>query len=60
LGKPIKDILVDALTELKYTDVESEADLILTYVDGFATTILLKSEVVDKDKLLQTLRKKYK
>ncbi|MBT8327458.1 MAG: TetR/AcrR family transcriptional regulator [Bacteroidia bacterium] len=60
MSKPMKDILISALVEMKYIDAESEADLILSYLDGFATTILLKGEVVDKNKLLQTLRKKYK
>ncbi|PCJ64779.1 MAG: hypothetical protein COA58_10920 [Bacteroidetes bacterium] len=60
MGKPMRDILIEALTELKYRDPEAEADLILAYLDGFATTVLLKGDIVDKDRLLQTLRKKYK
>ena len=40
-------------------DAEAEADLIMAYMDGFATTILLKGDVVDKERLLQTLRRKY-
>ena len=60
MAKPMRALLVEALNELKYSDVEAEADLILSYVDGFATTILLKGDFVDKDRLLQALRKKYK
>lgn len=59
MSKPIKDVLVNALAELKYADAEAEADLVLSYIDGFATTILLKADTVNKEKLLQTLRKKY-
>lgn len=59
MSKPIRDIAVKALEQLKYEDVEAEADLIMSYMDGFATTILLKHDVVDKNRLLKTLRKKY-
>lgn len=59
MSKPLKQQLMDALTELKYADVESEADLIMAYMDGFSTTLLLNRDQVDKDKLLQVLRKKY-
>ncbi len=59
MAKPLKGLIMDALKELKYTDVESEADLIMAYMDGFSATILLKGDVVDKEKLLHVLRKKY-
>ena len=59
MSRPTRDILMEALKEMKYLDAEAEAELILSYVDGFATTILLKSDSVDKDRLLETLRKKY-
>ena len=59
MSKPTKDILVKALTEMKYADVDAEADLIMSYVDGFATTILLKRDSIDTTRLLETLRKKY-
>ena len=52
MSKPTKDILVKALTDLKY-------DLIMSYVDGFATTVLLKRDSINTAKLLETLRKKY-
>ena len=60
LAQPIRNLISEALTEMKYAEVESETELIMSYLDGFATTILLKSEVVDKDKLLKALRNKYK
>jgi AcrR family transcriptional regulator len=59
LSQPLKDLLMKALDELKYPDASAEADLIMAYMDGFATTLLLKKEVVDKEKLLNVLRKKY-
>ncbi|MDB4106860.1 TetR/AcrR family transcriptional regulator [Bacteroidia bacterium] len=58
-SRPIKEVLVNSLNELKYFDADAEADLIMSYMDGFASTILLKGEVVNKDKLLHALRKKY-
>jgi len=59
LAQPIREMLAAALTELKYADIEAEVDLIESYLDGFATTILLKGDSVNKERLLQTLRKKY-
>lgn len=59
MSHPMRDLLIAALSELKYVDVQEEADLIESYIDGFATTILLKGASVNKDKLLQILRKKY-
>jgi AcrR family transcriptional regulator len=59
MSKPTKDILVKALTEMKYADVDAEADLIMSYVDGFATTVLLKRDSINTTRLLETLRKKY-
>ena len=59
MSKPTKDILVKALTELKYADVDAEADLIMSYVDGFATTVLLNRDSINTAKLLETLQKKY-
>tara|TARA_B110000240_G_scaffold37715_1_gene41725 strand:+ start:184 stop:708 length:525 start_codon:yes stop_codon:yes gene_type:complete len=59
MSKPIKDILVKALTELKYADADAEADLIMSYVDGFTTTVLLKRDSIDITRLVETLRKKY-
>jgi len=59
MSKPTKDILVKALTEMKYADADGEADLIMSYVDGFATTVLLKRDSINTTRLLETLRKKY-
>lgn len=59
MSKPIKTLLMNALTELKFIDVEIEANLIMSYIDGFATTVLLKGSLINKNKLLETLRKKY-
>lgn len=59
MSKPTKDILVKALTEMKYADVDAEADLIMSYLDGFATTVLLKRDSINTTRLLETLRKKY-
>ncbi len=59
MSEPIKEILVNSLQEMKYLDADAEAELILSYMDGFATTILLKSNTIDKNRLLETLRKKY-
>ena len=59
MSKPTKDILVKALTEMKYADVDAEADLIMSYVDGFATTVLLKRDSINTTRLLEALRKKY-
>jgi AcrR family transcriptional regulator len=59
MSKPTKEILVKALTEMQYADADAEADLIMSYVDGFATTILLKRDSIDTTRLLETLRKKY-
>jgi AcrR family transcriptional regulator len=60
MSKPTKDILVKALTEMQYADADAEADLIMSYVDGFSTTVLLKRDSIDTTRLLETLRKKYK
>lgn len=59
MSKPTKDILVKALTEMKYADADAEADLIMSYVDGFATMVLLKRDGINTARVLETLRKKY-
>ncbi|MCH1473250.1 MAG: TetR/AcrR family transcriptional regulator, partial [Bacteroidia bacterium] len=38
----LKEMLEDALKELKYTDAVSEADLIMAYFDGFISTVVLR------------------
>jgi len=58
--QPIRDILIHAFKKLKYSNPEIEADLIGAYMDGFATTLLLKYAEIDKEKLLNAIRKKHK
>ena len=53
------ELLVGALESLHYENPEMEAHLILSYVDGFMMTLLLKSNNIDKEALLKTLRSKY-
>ena len=57
--EPLKDILVKAFKELKYSNPEIEAELILAYTDGFATTVLLKNNI-NPNEMLSTIQKKYK
>ena len=59
VAQPIRGVLREALAELQYADIEAEVDLIESYMDGFITTILLKGESVNKERLLAALRKKY-
>ena len=56
----LKGILVESFKQLNYLDPDAEADLVLAYVDGFATTILVKGHLIDKERLLKTVRTKYK
>lgn len=56
---PLRDALEKAFKQLKYSNPKIETDLIITYMDGFATSLLLKQNQVNKKELLQTLRKKY-
>lgn len=55
----LKEMLEDALKELKYTDATSEADLIMAYFDGFISTVVLKNDQDLSSRLLHTLKKKY-
>lgn len=55
----LRDMLELDLNELKYTDVNSEAELIISYFDGFVSTVLLRNNESLKINLLQTLMKKY-
>jgi hypothetical protein len=55
----LRDMLELDLNELKYTDVNSEAELIIAYFDGFVSTVLLRNNESLKINLLQTLMKKY-
>ena len=55
----LKEMLEDALKELKYTDAVSEADLIMAYFDGFISTVVLRNDQDLSSRLLHTLKKKY-
>jgi AcrR family transcriptional regulator len=55
----LKEILEEALKELKYTDAVSEADLIMAYFDGFISTVVLRNDQDLSSRLLHTLKKKY-
>lgn len=55
----LKEMLEDALKELKYTDATSEADLIMAYFDGFISTVVLRNDQDLSSRLLHTLKKKY-
>ncbi|MEK9600326.1 MAG: TetR/AcrR family transcriptional regulator [Bacteroidota bacterium] len=55
----LKEMLEEALKELKYTDAVSEADLIMAYFDGFISTVVLRNDQDLSSRLLHTLKKKY-
>lgn len=55
---PLKAILVNAFTDLKYEEPELEAELILLYLDGFGSAIL-KGMVKDLKPMTDFLIKKY-
>lgn len=55
----LKEMLEEALKELKYTDAVSEADLIMAYFEGFISTVVLKNDQDLSSRLLHTLKKKY-
>lgn len=55
----LKEMLEEALKELKYTDAVSESDLIMAYFDGFISTVVLRNDQDLSSRLLHTLKKKY-
>ena len=55
----LKEMLEEALKELKYTDAVSEADLIMAYFDGFISTVVLRNDQDLSSRLFHTLKKKY-
>ena len=55
----LKDLLEKSLMDLKYPDPLIEAELIISYFDGFITTVVLKNDSSLASRLLQTLQKKY-
>lgn len=56
--EPIRLVLTDAFSKLKYDDPAAEAELVLMFLDGAATAILLH-EPVNKKEIIEALLKKY-
>lgn len=56
--EPIKLVLTDAFKKLKYEKPEVETELILMFLDGAATAILLH-EPANKKEVFEALLKKY-
>ncbi len=56
--EPIKLVLTDAFTKLKYEDPAAETELVLMFLDGAATAILLHEPDNKKD-IIDALLKKY-
>lgn len=44
MSNPLYEKLTEIFTKLDYADPEAEADLVLLFIDGLATTILLKDK----------------
>ncbi len=44
VSNPVYEKLTEIFTELNYADPRAEADLVLLFIDGLATTILLKDK----------------
>lgn len=59
LFDPVRDVILDALKDLNYADAEAETYLIMSYIDGFMTTLLLHQDKIKSEELLDALRKKY-
>ncbi len=59
LFEPLRVLILDALNDLNYIGAEAEAYLILSYIDGFMTTLLLHQDQIKSEELLNALRKKY-
>lgn len=55
---PVRLVLKDAFTQLGYTDPEAETELLLMYLDGMATALLLH-EPDNKVAILEALKRKY-
>jgi AcrR family transcriptional regulator len=56
---PLKLVLKSAFEKLNYADPAAEAELLLMFVDGAATALLLH-EPNNKTEILNTLKSKYK
>lgn len=57
--EPLKVVLKSAFEKLNYNDPTAEAELLLMFVDGAATALLLH-EPNNKTEILNTLKSKYK
>ena len=55
----LKEVLEKSLMDLKYPDPLIEAELIISYFNGFITTAVLKNDNNLSSRLLETLQKKY-
>lgn len=56
--EPLRLVLTDAFSKLKYDDPAAEAELVLMFLDGAATAILLH-EPANKKEIIEALLKKY-
>ncbi len=55
---PVRLVLTDAFKQLKYADPKAETELLLMYLDGMATALLLH-EPDNKAAILEALKQKY-
>jgi hypothetical protein len=55
---PLKVVLKSAFEKLNYADPAAEAELLLMFIDGAATALLLH-EPNNKTEILNTLKSKY-
>ena len=57
--KAIRDLLVETFRELKYNDPEAETDLLMTFMDGLATRLMLQKGY-NLGRIVNFLKQKYK
>lgn len=57
-NEPIRVMLKDAFTKLGYKDPMAEAELVLTFMDGMVSAILLH-EPDNKEDIIKALKDKY-
>lgn len=58
LFAPVQELLKKKLKELNVAEYDTEAELIISYLIGFATTVLRNKEA-NANKLLAVLQKRY-
>ncbi|MBR9922964.1 MAG: helix-turn-helix transcriptional regulator [Bacteroidetes bacterium] len=58
MAEPLRSALIIAFQELEYSMPEAEADLVLAYIDGMATTVLLHPER-NADQIAASMINKY-